>query len=163
AGPFWIGKRALVEDAERAGGDAVAAAVADVFLDDDRAELCAEERARRADVQARGVRAALADVGGHQPAQPAVAVRRRPLGRDAHGLALLAEGDVAPAVRAERRGVIVGLAGPDQAVLGDHVPLLARHLAGLAADADRRVGKEPHPRLGALAVRVRPRGRLARN
>src|SRR5205085_11715064 len=33
--------------------------------------------------------------------------------------------------------------------------LLARHLAGLAADADRRVGEEAHPllRLGAIGVR----------
>src|SRR5206468_5690954 len=31
-----------------------------------------------------------------------------------------------------------------QPVVGDVVPLLARHLAGFAADADRGVGEEPH-------------------
>src|SRR5207302_7565310 len=51
----------LVEHAERAGGDAVAATVADVLLHDDRAELGAEQRARRAHVEAGGVRAVLAD------------------------------------------------------------------------------------------------------
>src|SRR5581483_10553919 len=64
----------LVEDAERTCGDAVAAAVADVLLDDDRAELGAEERAGRADVEARGVRAVLADVGLHEPAEAGAAV-----------------------------------------------------------------------------------------
>src|SRR5581483_9701838 len=48
---------ALVEDAEGTRGHAVAAAVADVLLHDDRSELRAEERARRADVETRGVRA----------------------------------------------------------------------------------------------------------
>ena len=125
--------------AERAGGHAVAAAVADVLLDDDRAELGAEERAGRADVEAGRVRAVLADVGAHQPAQrrpsPSVAGTRS-------GLLLLDERDVAPGVRAERAGVVVRVARPDEAVLGDEVPLLAGDLAGLAADADRRVGEE---------------------
>src|SRR5581483_10106349 len=129
----------LVEDAEGTGRDAVAAPVADVLLDDDGSELGAEERSRRADVEARRVRAVLADVGAHQPAEPlAVAARRD---------ALLDEGDVAPAVRAQRRGVVVRLARPDEPVVGHEVPLLARHLAGLAADADRGVREEPHPRL----------------
>src|SRR5581483_9027990 len=59
----------LVEHAEGARGDAVAAAVADVLLDDDGPELGAEQRSRRADVEAAGMRAVLADVGAHQPAQ----------------------------------------------------------------------------------------------
>ena len=54
--------RALVDDAVRAGGDAVAAAVADVLLDDDGAELGAEQRPGRAHVEAGGVGAVLADV-----------------------------------------------------------------------------------------------------
>src|SRR6185437_13191805 len=63
---------ALVDDPVRAGGDAVAASVADVFLDHDRAELGAHQRPGRAHVEAGGVRAVLAHVRRHQPAQPAV-------------------------------------------------------------------------------------------
>src|SRR6201999_3923078 len=56
---------------------------------------------------------------------------------------LLDEGDVPPGAGAERPGVVVGR--PEQlqvAVLRVPVPLLARDLAGLAADADRGVGEE---------------------
>src|SRR5207245_4225979 len=127
----------LVEDAERARGDAVAAAVADVLLDDDRAELGAEERSGRADVEARGVRAVLADVGRHQPAQ-----RLSVLVVEPQRLLLLDERDVPPRVRAERRRVVVRLAGKDEPVLRNEIPLLARDLARLAADADGRVGEE---------------------
>ena len=59
---------ALVEHPERARRDAVAAAVADVLLHDHGPELGAEQRAGRAHLEARGVGAVLADVGGHQPA-----------------------------------------------------------------------------------------------
>src|SRR5207248_1379826 len=115
---------ALRDDAERTGRDAVAAAVADVVLDHDGAELGAHDRAGRADVEAAGMSAVLADVGAHQPAE--VAVLR----------ALLYEGDMPPGIRVELAGVVVGLARPDEPVLRDEVPLLARDLAGLAADAD---------------------------
>src|SRR5205085_2542459 len=145
---------ALVEHAERARGDAVAAAVADVLLHDDGVVLGAEERAGRADVEAGGVGAVLADVAGHQPAQRILRVVVRP-----RRLALLDERHVAPRVRAEIRGVVVALARPDEAVLGDQVPLLARHLAGLAADADRGVGEEAHPGLRFVAVAHRARSR----
>src|SRR3954471_22439367 len=63
----------LVEDAERAGDHAVAAAVADVLLHDHRPELGPEERARGADVETARVGAVLADVRAHEPAE-AVAV-----------------------------------------------------------------------------------------
>src|SRR5204862_836088 len=52
----------LSDEAEGTGGNAVAAAVADVVLDDDGAEFGAENRPRRADVEAAGVGAVLADV-----------------------------------------------------------------------------------------------------
>src|SRR5206468_758207 len=65
----------LVDHAVRAGRDAVAAAVADVLLHYHRAELGPEQRAGRADVQAGGVGAVLAHVGGHQPAQLPVRTR----------------------------------------------------------------------------------------
>src|SRR2546423_2128 len=152
AGRPW--QVAVVEHAERARGDAVAAAVADVLLHDDGAVLGAEEGAGRADVEAGRVRAVLADVARHQPAQRILRVVVR-----ARRLALLDEGDVAPRVRAEGRRVVVALARPDETVLGDQVPLLAGHLAGLAADADRRVGEEAHARLGLLAVAQRARSR----
>src|SRR5205807_9117028 len=87
----------LVEHPERTGRYAVAAAVADVLLDDDRLELRPEERARRADVEARRMRAVLADVGAHQPAKRVhLAVVRIAL-----RLSLLDERDVPPGVRPE--------------------------------------------------------------
>src|SRR5581483_6349415 len=96
SGAAW--KIALVDHAERTRGNAVAAAVADVFLHDDGAELGAEERARRARVEAAGVRAVLADVGLHQPAQGGRGGGRVDRGRlavELQRLALLDERDVA--------------------------------------------------------------------
>ena len=52
-----------LDHAERAGGDAVAAAVAGGLLDVDRVELGPHDRAGRADLEAPGVDAVLADVG----------------------------------------------------------------------------------------------------
>ena len=39
-------------------------------------------------------------------------------------------------------GVVVGIPGPREAVVGHLVPFFARDFAGLAADADGRVGEE---------------------
>src|SRR5581483_424211 len=136
----------LVEDAERTGGNAVTAAVADVLLDDDGAELGSEQGSRRADVETGRVRAVLADVRGHEPPQPLGAVV------DAQRLLLFDESDVAPGVRVELAGVVVGLPRPLAPVLRHEVPLLARDLARLAADADRGVGEEADARLLPLAV-----------
>ena len=135
----------LVDHAERTGRHAVAAAVADVLLDDDRAELGAEERAGRADVEAGGVRAVLADVGAHQPAQRVhltVAVDR-----SGWFCSMNATWRQVFAPSSE----VLSYDSPvqTQAVLGDEVPLLAGDLAGLAADADRGVGEEADPLLRA--------------
>jgi len=58
-----------VDDPERTGRHAVAAAVADVVLHHHRAELGTKQRPGRAHVRARGVGAVLADVGLHRPAE----------------------------------------------------------------------------------------------
>jgi len=148
---------AQVDDAVRTGRDAVAAAVADVRLDDDRAELGAEQRAGRAHVEARGVGAVLADVRRHQPLHAVgaglrrlVVARRRADRRhpeigDADVERLLDERHVPPGGGTELLGVVVRHAGEEVAVLGHLVPLLAGHLARLAADAHRGVGEEAHP------------------
>ena len=112
---------------ERARRHAVAAAVADVLLDDDGAELGPEQRPGRADLEAGGVGAVLAHVRGHQPAE-AVALlvggdsavdrlaargrfdQRGTVGRGRRQL-LLDEGDVPPGVGAEVDRVVVGLTG----------------------------------------------------
>src|SRR5260370_18716416 len=60
--------RVHVDHAEGAGGDAGAAAVAHVRLDDDRVELGANNRARGADLQAPRLDAVLANITHHQPA-----------------------------------------------------------------------------------------------
>src|SRR4029453_17700041 len=133
--------------AVRAGRDAVPAPVADVLLHDDGSELGPEQRTGRADVQAGRVRAVLAHVGRHQPLD--AGLLRRPDRRQAEvdrSDFLLDERHVSPRVRAERLGVVVRRSGEGDAVLGKLVPLLAGDLAGLAADAHRRVGEEAHPR-----------------
>ena len=142
--------RPAVDHPVGAGGHAVPAAVAHVLLHDDRAELGAEEGAGRADVEAGRVGAVLADVRLHEPTEPGAAVAV--LVPDQR-LALLDERDVAPRVRAELGRVVVRLARPDAPVLGDEIPLLARHLARLAADAHRRVGEEAHASLGTHRAR----------
>ena len=164
---------ALVDHPERAGRDAVAAAVADVLLDHHRAVLGAEQRPGGAHVEAGGVRAVLAHVGGHQPAEPVgllvgldsrvhrLAARGRLHQRGAvghvHRELLLDERHVAPGVGAQLDRVVVGVTGEPLHRHRDLVPLLARHLARLAADAHRGVGEEAHAGLGALAVAARPR------
>ena len=55
---------------------------------------------------------------------------------------LLLERDVPPGRRREVAGVVVAVAGEVEAVGGELVPLLAGHLARLAADAERGVGEE---------------------
>src|SRR5262249_640751 len=81
-----------------------------------------------ADLHAACLRAVLADVAHHRP-------------RHAPGRAALVELDVAPVLVVELAGVVVAVAEPGR-VAGELVPLLARDLAGLAADAERRVGEE---------------------
>src|SRR5699024_3656607 len=65
------------------------------------------------------------------------------------------EGDVPPGVGAQLPGVVVARA-EDLQVAVDRVavPLLARHLAGLAADADRGVGEEALARMGAVPAGI---------
>src|SRR5262249_20322509 len=119
--------RVDLDHPERAGRDAVAAAVADVRRDHDRVELGPDDRAGRADLEAAGLDAVLADVAHHQPA-PLRAV----------GAELLDELDVAPVRAVEAAGVVVGVAGErvGAAVYRRQlVPLVAGDLAGLAADA----------------------------
>src|SRR5581483_101963 len=127
----------LVDHPVRACGDAVPAPVADVLLHDHGAELRTEQRPSRADVQAGGVRAVLAHVGRHQPAEVTAGLGRT---------ALLDERHVPPGVSPEPDRVVVGHAGQRQPVLRHVVPLLARHLARLTPDADRSIGEELHPR-----------------
>ena len=93
---------ALVEHAERTGGHAIPAAVADVLLHDDGAELRAKKRAGRTHVETPRVRAVLAHIARHQPAQRLrVELRGVAAAVDLQRLTLLDEGDVTPRVRAE--------------------------------------------------------------
>src|SRR5204862_8321669 len=111
--PRPLGRRELParEHAERTRRHAVAAAVADVLLHDDGSELGAEERPRRADVEARGVRAVLADVRAHHPAQ-GIAVELLSLAVVSERRAFLDERDVPPRLRPELLRVVIRLAGP---------------------------------------------------
>ena len=77
------------------------------------------------------------------------------------GLGCSMNGDVPPGGGPEPDAVVVGGAGQRQAVLGHGVPLLARHLAGLAADAERGVGEETLARGRLDPAGVGPPGRSA--
>ena len=61
---------------------------------------------------------------------------------------LLDEFDMPPGRGGKLAGVVVAVAGEVEAVGGELVPLLARDLARLAADADRGVGVEAGGRMG---------------
>src|SRR3546814_5062992 len=69
----------------RTGRDAIAAAVADVVLDHDGAELRTEQRAGRAHVEAGSMGAVLADVGRHQPLEVGLLLLGYVVGRGAEG------------------------------------------------------------------------------
>ena len=86
----------IVDHAERAGGDAVAAAVAGGLLDVDRVELGADDRAGRADLQAGA---------STQCLQTSDIISQRAV--DAVRAELLDELDVPPVDVGERDGVVV--------------------------------------------------------
>src|SRR5262249_22402499 len=117
------------DDVVRAGRDAVAAAVADARLDIDGVELRPDDGVRRAHFHAARLRAVLADVAHHVPGHAALGGRA------------LMELHVAPVLLVELTGVVEAVAERGR-VPGELVPLLAGDLAGLAADAERRVGEE---------------------
>src|SRR5262245_1737407 len=127
-----LGEAGLLVEADDvvwAGRDAVATAVADVGPDVDGVELRANDRVGRADFHAARERAVLADVAHHAPGDATL------------GPGLLEEPHVPPVLVVELARVVEPvekLGG----VPGQLVPFLARHLAGLAPDAERRVGEE---------------------
>src|SRR5205823_14188922 len=116
-----------------AGGDAVAAAVADVLLDVDGVELGANDRVGRADLQAAGVRAVLAHVGHHRPGDRLIGA----LG------GLFHKANVAPVGMVELAGVVVTVAELER-VVRKLIPFLAGDLARLAPDAQGCVREESH-------------------
>src|SRR2546429_3647909 len=122
-----------VDDPEGTGRHAETTAVADVLLDVDGVELGPDQGAGGAGLEASRVGAMLADVGHHQPALilPARV-----------GFRLLDELDVAPGGRPQRPGVVATVARHRKPVGGQLVPLLARHLARLAANAQAGIGEE---------------------
>src|SRR5690606_31232413 len=138
---------------ERAADDAVAAAVADVGLDEDAAQLGAHDGAGGAGFEAAGDPAVLADVGGELPGEEVGIVAA------AADLRLrLHELDVPPGRGAERAGVVVREAAEEEVVRRHLVPLLAGHLARLAADAEGRVGQERGGRHDRASSRASVRG-----
>src|SRR5215203_734793 len=126
-----------VDDAEGAGDDAVAAAVADVGLHVDGVELGPDDGPRGAGLQAAGPVAVLADIRHQQPGE---IPQSRLLAGERHRP--FDERDVPPGRGPEGGRVVVRHAGEEQAVVRELVPLLAGDLAGLAADADRAVREE---------------------
>ena len=120
-----------VDHPERASRDTVATAVANRLIDVDRVELGTDNRPRRADLEARRIDAVLAHVRHHQPP------RLAPIGAE-----LLDKLDVPPVDVRKRHRVIVAQAGKRHCApvpCRQCVPLVASHLARLAANADGRI------------------------
>src|SRR6266852_4162961 len=137
--------RVHVDHAEGAGGDAGAATVAHIRLDHDGVEFGPDDGAGGANLETARLHAMLAHVAHHQPA-PVV-----------RALELLDELDVPPVRAVELARVVVAVPahlGHPAVRRGELIPVLAGDLAGLAADADRRVGEEPH---GLWHIRLSPR------
>ena len=125
---------AEADRAVRTGRDAVTTSVANVGLNEDGIVLRLDDRVGRADFHAARVFAMLADVR-HQKPRGSVAGDCWRFGNQIDEL------DVAPVFGVELPGVVVGIAELRR-IAGESVPLLARDLAGFAADADARIGKE---------------------
>src|SRR6266581_4415392 len=128
-----------IDDAKGTAGDASAAAVAHIRLDHHGVELGADDRAGGAHLDTASLDAMLAHVAHHEPAAVVRAVE------------LLDELDVPPVRAVELARVVVTVARHLRHAAvrrGELVPVLARHLARLAADTDRRVGEEPHRLVG---------------
>jgi hypothetical protein len=124
-----------VDNAERAIHYAVSAAVADIGLDINRIEFCANNCAGGTTFKAARASAVLANIGRKQPRERSRILRLecdRPFDKC----------DVPPGGRAEARCIVVGHAGEIVSVIRQLVPLLASHLARLASDAKSRVGEK---------------------
>ena len=141
--------RVDVDDAERAGGDAVAAAVAGVRLDQDRVELGPDDRPGRADLQAGAWTQCL---------QTSLIISQRP----SRPVRVNCSTNLTcRQLTSSRRGVVVAVArsacSAPPSLAGELVPLVAGHLARLAADADVVSVKKPTARRSS-ALACAPRG-----
>src|SRR5688572_7460265 len=120
------------DDAEGARRDAVAAAVADVLVDVDRAVLGPIDRTGGTGLEAAGLCAVLAHVGHHVPAHAHLVVAGF---FDEANQAIALVGEVGVVLVRPRPFRLLGL---------ELIPLLARHLARPASDAERDVGEHRH-------------------
>src|SRR6266550_1098872 len=137
--------RVHVDHAERASGNAGAAAVAHIRLDHHGVELGANDRAGGTDFETTGLHAMFAHVAHHQPTAVVGTVE------------LLDELDVTPVRAIELARVVVAVARQLRHAAvrcWELIPILARDFARLAADADGRVGEETH---GLWHIRLSPR------
>src|ERR1700722_2146138 len=138
---------AASDHAERAGGNAARATVANVRLNINVLEFILNDGAGGASLMARSGQAMLAMVAHHEPA-----VESR-LARRFHG-ELLNKFYVPPGGRRQLRRIVVAIAGPVEAIRRQLVPLLARHPASLAANPYGGVREKSgrRTRLGRLTL-----------
>jgi hypothetical protein len=101
-----------VHNSERARDYTVRAAVADVRLNKDAAELGAHDGAGRAGLETTSLLTMLADVGGEAPGY-----RFRGIAPQSGDGSVLDKFHVAPGFSAEGQGVVIGVAAPEQAVV----------------------------------------------
>src|SRR5438093_387695 len=110
---------------------------------EERVVLGAHDRVRGTHLEAARVLTVLADVAHHQPRLSAC--DRRGCHDDTVVVGdVLDEFDVTPVLGIELPGVVEAVEKQLGLVALELVPFLARDLTGLATDADRRVGEEPH-------------------
>ncbi len=134
---------ATVDDAKRTGHDAVAAAVTDFVLNKDSFRFGANDRASWTRLKATRCFAMFANVGQKQPSGWIMIAVVQSAGDLMSALfRLFEEHHVPPCRCSERRGVVVGMAGPTDVIGGNMVPFFAGHLAGFATNAKRWVGEK---------------------
>ena len=138
--------RSPVDYSERTRDNAVATTIANIILDQDGADFGPNNCACGTCFKTTSFLAVLANIGEENPAKRIFSVATHQRMR-ADNLApflsvLLDKHHVTPRGRAKMAGVIVGIARPNEAVIGHLVPFFARDFASLAADAHSWIGKE---------------------
>jgi hypothetical protein len=122
-----------LRNAEWACRDAIAAPIADIVLDHHGPELGPDDRAGRTRVQATSMDTMLADIAEHEPG-------------DAIPDRTLDERYVAPGGGSKVDRVVITescqFESRSRGVAGQLIPLLARHLARFAPNAERGIGEK---------------------
>jgi hypothetical protein len=139
---FWP----AINHAEWTGDDTITAAVTNIVLHENGADLSAHNRTSGTSFQAAGFFAMFANVGKKNPPKRIFSVpTARKMGTDnlTSFLPILFQKQNMPPCRCTKPSrIVVRISRPNETVVGYLVPFLARDFARLATDANGRVSKE---------------------